>query len=113
MNTIYDVIKATQGIAFGSTNTAAPIEAALKANMEVDVFISITDNETYAGGGHTFQVLEEYRRKVNPMARNIVIGVTSTGFTIADPNDPLSLDIVGGDASLLDIITSFVGITER
>jgi len=33
--------------------------------------------------------------------------MTSNGFTIADPSDPLSLDVVGFDTSTPSIIAEF------
>jgi 60 kDa SS-A/Ro ribonucleoprotein len=41
-------------------------------------------------------------------AKNIVLGLTATDFTIADPNDPNSLDVVGFDSAVPQIIGEFV-----
>jgi len=43
-----------------------------------------------------------------PNAKLIVMGMASTEFTIADPDDPGMLDIVGLDAAVPDLIRSFV-----
>jgi len=69
--------------------------------------VVITDNETWAGEIHPSQALKEYRARINPEAKMIVIGMTSTGFSIADPSDPLSLDVVGFDTSTSSIIAEF------
>lgn len=111
-DTLKGVLTRMEGMPFGRTDCALLVRDAISQGLEVDAFVTITDNETWSGGEHPYKVLQEYRRKVNPEARNIVIGVTSTGFTIADPNDPLSLDVVGGDASLLTLITNFIKATE-
>ena len=37
-----------------------------------------------------------------------VVGLTSNGFTLADPNDRGMLDVVGFDASVPAVITNFV-----
>ena len=38
----------------------------------------------------------------------VVVGVTSNGFTLADPNDPGMLDVVGFDTSVPAVIADFV-----
>lgn len=92
---------------FGFTDCALPVLDALKQHLMVDVFVTITDNETWAGDIHPSQALQEYRSRINPKARMVVIGMTSTGFSIADPSDPLSLDVVGFDTSTPSIIAEF------
>jgi 60 kDa SS-A/Ro ribonucleoprotein len=92
---------------FGQTDCALPVLDALKRQIFVDVFVVITDNETWAGEIHPSQALQEYRARFNPKARMIVIGMTSTGFSIADPSDPLSLDVVGFDTSTPSIIAEY------
>ncbi len=92
---------------FGWTDCALPVLDALKRQIFVDVFVVITDNETWAGEIHPSQALQEYRSRINPGAKMIVIGMTSTGFSIADPADPLSLDVVGFDTSTPSIIAEF------
>jgi 60 kDa SS-A/Ro ribonucleoprotein len=36
-----------------------------------------------------------------------VIGMTATNFTIADPNDPGTLDVAGFDAAVPQIVSEF------
>lgn len=93
---------------FGSTNCALPMQHAVKHKMDVDCFVIITDNETYQGNVHPFRALQEYRNKMNkPNARMIVVGMTATGFTICDPNDPGSMDVVGFDINTPKLIQEF------
>jgi hypothetical protein len=49
---------------------------------------------------HTAEALRQYREysKIND-ARLIVVGMVSNGFTVADPDDPLMMDIVGFDTA--------------
>jgi 60 kDa SS-A/Ro ribonucleoprotein len=55
------------------------------------------------------EALREYRKKMNkPNAKLIVVGMASNGFTIADPNDLNTLDIVGFDASGPAILSEFI-----
>ncbi|MBM6978326.1 MAG: hypothetical protein I3J03_01215, partial [Actinomyces succiniciruminis] len=40
-------------------------------------------------------------------ARLVVVGMTSTGFSIADPDDAGMLDVVGFDTAVPSLITEF------
>lgn len=84
---------------FGSTDCSAPMQWALENGVDVDTFVVITDNETYAGRKHPFQALKEYRKRTGIDARLAVLGVASTGFTIADPSDSGMMDFVGFDSN--------------
>lgn len=92
---------------FGSTDTAALIRYARQKGIEADVFITITDNDTWAGTRHTHQELELYRKETGIQAKNIVLATYASRFSIADPNDPLSLDLVGFDSSTPQVISAF------
>jgi 60 kDa SS-A/Ro ribonucleoprotein len=72
---------------------------ALEQGWEVDTFVVYTDNETWAGAIHPIQALRQYREKTGIAAKLIVVGMTATEFTIADPSDAGMLDVVGFDAS--------------
>ncbi len=102
-----DVVKAISHLPFGGTDCALPMLYALKNKMKVDTFIIYTDSETWAGNVHPFQALRDYRNKMGIPARLIVVGMVSNGFTIADPNDPGMLDVVGFDTASPNIISSF------
>lgn len=40
-------------------------------------------------------------------AKLVTIGMTSSGFSIADPNDPGQLDIIGFDTATPQVISNF------
>jgi len=101
------VVKKMREVNWGRTNCSLPMADALRKKIEVDCFIEITDNETWAGSQHPFQTLKEYRNKMGIDAKLVVIGMTSTGFTIADPNDKGMLDVVGFDSSAPSVIADF------
>ena len=105
-DSLYDVNRKLNRLGFGCTNIAAPIEQALSKRQVIDTFIIYTDNEVNSGR-HAYQVLDEYRRKVNPQARLVIVGMTVTNFTVARPDDPLSLDVVGFDAAAPGVIADF------
>ena len=76
--------------------------------IEVDAFVVYTDNETWAGGIHPSQALVQYRQAMGIDAKLIVVGMTATESTIADPSDPGMLDVVGFDASCPAVMADFV-----
>lgn len=90
----------------GGTNCAAPMQEALRRKMEVDVFTVITDNETNSRTPPV-KALNDYREAMGIDAKLITIGMTSGGFSIADPNDKGMLDIVGFDTTCPRIIRDF------
>lgn len=90
----------------GCTNPGLLIEDAIRRKLPVDVFLMVTDNEVNHGK-HPFMLLKKFRQQVNPNAKLVVIGLTSTGFTLADPNDGGMLDIVGFDSSAPSLIAEF------
>lgn len=103
-----DVMRMTQMSNFGGTDCALPMIEALNGRIPVDAFIVYTDNETWAGYNHPIQALNNYRNKMGIDARLVVVGMTATDFTIADPNDGNSLDIVGFDTAAPQLISDFV-----
>ena len=72
-----------------------------------DVFMIFTDNETWCGDVHPTTALEDYRQTMGRDAKLVVCGMTATDFSIADPNDPGMLDVVGFDASCPAVISNF------
>jgi 60 kDa SS-A/Ro ribonucleoprotein len=104
-----DVVRYMEGLRFGSTDCALPMIYATKERMEVDAFCVYTDSETWAGSVHPKQALRAYREKLNrPTAAQVVVGMTATEFTIADPADPRTLDVVGFDLQTPEAIAAFV-----
>jgi 60 kDa SS-A/Ro ribonucleoprotein len=80
---------------------------AQKNKIEIDTFCVYTDSETWAGRIHPVQALEQYRQAMGIPARLVVVGMVSNNFSIADPNDPGMLDVVGFDTAAPQLITSF------
>ena len=106
--TLDEAFKMTQKSNFGMTDCAMPMIYALEKRMEIDTFIVYTDSETYFGKIHPFEALKKYRKEMNlPYSKLVVVGMQSNGFTIADPNDPGMLDVVGFDSATPEIITTF------
>lgn len=104
---IDEATRKVSGLSFGSTNASVPMTWALTNRVNVDTFVVLTDNETYGGGSHPVQALEKYRQATGIGAKLIVVGMTSTGFTIADPNDAGMLDVVGFDGATPALMAKF------
>lgn len=90
-------------------NISAPIEHAFQNKKMYDVFVIYTDSVNESGSVHPSTALKMYRKGSGiENARLIVCGLASNGFTIADPNDRLMMDIVGFDSSAPTAIHQFV-----
>ena len=107
--TIDRVIEKMKAISMGATDCALPmLDAINNSYNNIDCFIIYTDNETWHGKTHPFEALKMYRKKFNKNAKLIVVGMTSTGFSIADPSDGGCIDLVGFDSATPRIISEFV-----
>jgi 60 kDa SS-A/Ro ribonucleoprotein len=82
---------------------------ATKNSLDVDAFVIYTDNETWDGNIHPHVALSEYNKKMGKNAKLIVVGMTSTRFSIAKPEDPNMLDVVGFDTATPELISAFIG----
>lgn len=106
---LYQAFQAVDRLPFSSTDCSLPMIDALNRKLDVDCFIVYTDNETYAGKMHPYQALNEYRKRMNkPNTKLIVVGMTATGFSIADPSDKGMLDVVGFDTAVPEIMSMFM-----
>jgi 60 kDa SS-A/Ro ribonucleoprotein len=103
-----DVLARTRDMNFGATDCALPMAWACDHAVSVDGFIVITDNETWVGREHPKQALRRYRDRYVANAKQIVMGMTATKFSIADPQDANALDVVGFDASAPQGISEFL-----
>ncbi len=103
-----DVLKHTREINGGGTDCALPMQHALTARTPIDVFVVITDSETHSGRrGHPFQALRHYRDAMGIPAKLVVIAITGTDVSIADPSDAGMLDVAGFDLSVPSVLRSF------
>lgn len=103
-----NAIEAVSTLNFGGTDCALPMIWAQKHGVRADAFVIYTDNETWYGKIHPAQALQAYRRQTGIPAKLIVVGMTSNGFSIADPNDGGMLDVVGFDTATPALIADFI-----
>lgn len=91
----------------GSTDSSLPfgwaLEAARRGGPVFDVFVTISDNQTWAGAIHPYQALQRYRRERNPRAALLGITVEPGGHSLYSPDDALCAAAEGFDASLLEV----------
>lgn len=103
--------KILPSFAFGATDCSLPM---VKDEGATDVFVVITDNETNRNLIPPSKALKDYRMKFNkPNAALVVLALTATNFSIADPNDPLMLDIPGFTDNIAQIISELQKGFER
>lgn len=107
-DSLEDVKRMARKITMGPTNCAAPMQYALENNIEVDAFIIYTDCETNTGPS-PMDALRTYREEMGiPNAKLVVVGMTSSGFSIADPTDFNTLDVVGFSADAPNVIADHI-----
>ncbi len=103
-----DVIKTIGGLPFGRTDASLAFEYAAKQKIPVDIFVTITDNESWSGSTHATQALTQYRQRMGIAdAKSAAMAMTATAFTIADPTDPNQMDFVGCDTNTPVILSDF------
>lgn len=103
-----DVVKALQ-IGGGGTDCAIPFNYAYNHDYEIDTFVSFTDSETWAGQQHVHEALSAYRKKTGIPAKAINVAMTANRFSGLKGSDPLSLEVVGFDTTVPQIIHLFSG----
>uniref|UniRef100_A0A0K0DJZ2 TROVE domain-containing protein n=1 Tax=Angiostrongylus cantonensis TaxID=6313 RepID=A0A0K0DJZ2_ANGCA len=107
--TISRIVGHMDELEFGGTDCALPMLWAKEKSKKFDVFVVFTDNETWFGDVHPYQALRNYRESSGIVdAKLVVMGMTATDFTIADPEDAGMLDIVGFDSAVPTLLHDFV-----
>jgi 60 kDa SS-A/Ro ribonucleoprotein len=103
-----DIVNSISRLNFGATDCALPFLWAQRTGRVYDIVAVYTDSETYANDDiHPHQALRDYRQHTGVDVKSIVVGMTSTSFSIADPQDLSSLDVVGFDSATPNLISEF------
>jgi 60 kDa SS-A/Ro ribonucleoprotein len=93
----------------GGTDLSLPFQYARKRRLDVDGFVVLTDNETWAGRRqHPSQALTSYRKARQAGARVVVASMTAAGYTIGDPTDEGVLNVAGLDAALPLVVNGYL-----
>jgi 60 kDa SS-A/Ro ribonucleoprotein len=103
-----EVVKVIERVPMGGTDCALPMIWAKEQKLDIDAFFVYTDNETWAGNIQPVQALNQYRQSSGRAAKEVVVGMTATGFTIADPKDAGMMDVVGFDTAAPALMADFV-----
>lgn len=103
-----DVLRKVDNLPFTRTDCALPVAYAQAENLDIDSFAVYTDSETNTYGSlQPASALHQYRNQRGLNSRMAVVGMVSNGFSIADPNDPGMLDVVGFDSGTPQIMGGF------
>lgn len=107
-----EVIRTLRRIPFGGTLCALPIEAALADQTAVDAFISYTDSETgnWGWNGDVPTSLRRYRAASGLVAKHAVVAATAGSVSVADPSDPLQLDVAGFSPDVPHALAAFLAL---
>ncbi|EFJ53052.1 hypothetical protein VOLCADRAFT_78678 [Volvox carteri f. nagariensis] len=102
-----EVVSRAAAIPMGGTDCALPMLYALERKLPVDVFVVLTDNETWFGKVHPSEALKRYRAAMGLPAKLVVLAFSATNFSIADPRDAGMLDVAGLDSAVPQIVADF------
>src|SRR5205807_1554089 len=64
-------VEKVSNLSFGGTDCALPMLYATEKRLDFDVFVVLTDSETWAGSVHPVQALAQYREKRGIAAKMI------------------------------------------
>lgn len=90
-----------------TTNPSSVVKYALDHNVKVDAFIIYTDNEANCGDPIS-SVLGKYKKAINKDVKFITVSMSADNFSLADPNDPSMLDVIGFDMDHPSLINTFI-----
>ena len=106
--TLDQVLEAVQHSDWGTTDISGGILEALKYKRKYGAFVVITDNDVNSGIKPS-EAMQQYRKGMKlPNTKLAVIATQGTNITIADPADPLMLDMVGFDSHGPKILQDFI-----
>lgn len=102
-----DFIAAVNTLTFSATDCSLPMAYAHNEGIAVDTFVVYTDSETNCNRVAPHRALQMYRDKMGIDSKLVVVAVSASNVTIADPHDAGMLDVVGMDADTPAIISDF------
>ncbi|HEY4386682.1 MAG TPA: TROVE domain-containing protein [Ktedonobacteraceae bacterium] len=106
-----DAVQTLRRYGGGGTDLSLPMAYALERKLEVDAFVILSDNETWAGrNGHPAQLLSMYRQRINPNAKIVNVQMTSTHVTNNAPDDLLAMEVCGFDTSVPLAISEWLSL---
>lgn len=103
-----DVTRLLENTGGGGTDCSAPIVYAREHRIPADVFVLYTDSETWYGEEHPTQAMARYRKAMGINSKLVVVAMASNRVSVSDPGDPGTLNVVGFDATVPQLISEFV-----
>jgi 60 kDa SS-A/Ro ribonucleoprotein len=92
----------------GGTDCAQAFVHALATKTKYDAIVILTDNETWAGNAHGLDLLNQYRRSVNRDVKVIELALAANPSTNLPVDEANVLRVVGFDASVTDLINTYL-----
>ena len=108
-DSLTDAMAKTNAMGWGGTDCALPMLDAMDNDLPVDCFVILTDGETWAGDIHPMAALRQYREKTGIPAKLVSFAMVANRFSVADPEDAGTMDVVGFDAAAPLMISQFLG----
>ena len=106
--TLEQVLNAVQRSDWGCTDISSGILQALQFKRKYGAFVVITDNDVNSGIKPS-EAIQQYRAGMKlPNTKLAVIATQCSNITIADPADPLMLDMCGFDSHGPKILQEFI-----
>lgn len=102
-----EAMKRTVAANFGSTDISLAIKHARQKRWRLGGLVVMTDNEVNVGT-HPHKEMADYRRRYSPEARLVVMATALNKFTVADPQDKLSMDVCGFSTAAPKLINDFI-----
>lgn len=93
----------------GGTDCSLPLRYAITKRLKLDGIVILTDNESWAGDQHSFEILTDYRAKLNTEVKMVEVALTATGHSQFPSDDRNLMRVVGFDSSVLNLIGMFLG----
>lgn len=103
-----DAVRVIDEMPYGGTDCALPFLFAIENKIPVDAVVIYTDNESWAGDIHVTQAVKMYRQAMGIDVKLVACAMTATGYSVADPNDPKQINVVGFDTSTPAAISEFI-----
>lgn len=101
-----DAMNAITKIGGGGTDCALPFKYATNMKLKIDLFVCLTDSETWAGKQHVMPALQAYRKASGINAMAINVAMTANRVSNFD-QDPRCLEVSGFDTTVPEVISLF------
>lgn len=106
-----EIVKKLAEIPLGGCDCSRPLIYAKSNKVKVDIFVVITDKETWRGKTNPFDALKQYRKALKIPAKLIVVMLNPDGASgegiVSNPQDRGILLITGFSAAMAKVMSNF------